>query len=564
MRYPSLPIRVISVSGTDAEIGAQHGHLLESSLKQGMVKFYHRFWQDLSGEPPKGAVRKSIRLAAHQFLHRILIPRLIRSVPASFLERIEAMAKAVGESPEEHFVSLVLPDIFPLLQTRLENFRPEWFGLPTFPTFGCSSFLHLGKRFLHGRNLDFPGVAYWDRYPVLQLTQHKRGLRYVALTTAGVPLGGITGVNEAQISVALHQHYCRYGKFKGLLPFVIGEQILTEASNLQQAKDILLRSSVASAWAFIVTDGKTREAFICETHPYAKGFRTLSESHPLLVQTNYFQSEECRGSGYSAGARMSWDNYARKQRLEQVVRQAGYSLTERQSTAALSDHVDLYWGEEKVFNRTVSQVYNIQSVLFDTEAMQLWMAEGDSPVHLRNYVKFDLGAIFAGREGRTGDSLPPFAWKDLSKREAKEEYILSFVAEMDGKRDLAQEGLRRSLSHSFTPEAALTLSVIHLKFGAYDEAVQLLERAKTEIENRAEQLGKLRLPPEYFEILLTLARSHDLSGANGKGSALRRSLASHRLLEDSHLRRLAAGEGIYTKKNLDKIFTPYSSYIPFM
>src|SRR5262249_3838545 len=154
---------------------------------------------------------------------------------------------------------LILPDLMPMLQAYLTRLKPALFIEATPPPkFGCSSFVSSGKHFLHGRNLDFPGVSFWDRYPVIQSTQRKGWLRYIGFTTAGVPRAGITGINEAQLSVSLHQHYCRETTLKGTLPFATAEEILGRAQTLQQAMDILRESIPATSWAFIITDGKTR------------------------------------------------------------------------------------------------------------------------------------------------------------------------------------------------------------------------------------------------------------------------------------------------------------------
>src|SRR3989338_6048323 len=108
-------------------------------------------------------------------------------------------------------------------------------------------------------------------------TSRSGSLKYIGFTTAGVPLGGITGVNEAQISVALHQHYSKETSLQGHLPFVISEKILMEAENLTDALKILNDSHVNSSWAFVVADGKTKDGFIYESAPKSHGIKRLSE-----------------------------------------------------------------------------------------------------------------------------------------------------------------------------------------------------------------------------------------------------------------------------------------------
>src|SRR5690606_27710073 len=135
----------------------------------------------------------------------------------------------------------------------------------------------------------------------------------------------------------------------------------------------------------------------------------------------------CEVAQYSASARMNWDNFSRKSRLEALVRKAGYEMTPAQAVKAVSDHFDPYWESEKIINRTVSQVYNIQSLVWDPEKMKLYMAEGDAPIQIRSFREWDLAEIFSGREGKTSKMLDGYRFQSEQKRIAKETYIASFI-----------------------------------------------------------------------------------------------------------------------------------------
>src|SRR5262249_40440139 len=120
-------------------------------------------------------------------------------LPPMAKDRIQGVAAASALSVEELTIAMVLPDLMPILESLAGKVAPGTLIGVSAPRFGCSSFVASGKYFLQGRNLDFPGVAYWDRYPVLQQTSLDGKLRYIGFTTAGVPIGGITGINEAQV-----------------------------------------------------------------------------------------------------------------------------------------------------------------------------------------------------------------------------------------------------------------------------------------------------------------------------------------------------------------------------
>lgn len=506
----------------------------------------------------KGALRSSLMAMARVFLDQVIVRRMHRNVPDWAFDRIRGMCDVSGRSMSEMSVALILPDLMPLFEVWLAKFAPHLFVPVEFPPlFGCSSFFARGDRFLFGRNLDFPGVGYWDRYPVVQVTEPERRLRYIAFTTAGVPFGGITGVNEDRLAVALHQHYSRAGNLGGKLPFLIAEHILMHARTIEEALEFLGRQKVATSWAFLIADGKSRQAVIYEAHSKAQSANRLTGQN--LAHANFYQTSQCRAHELATSARMNWDNYCRKERLEELLTEAGNGLAPERAVKILSDHFDPYWNEEKPFNRTVSQVYNIQSVLFDLEKMTAWMAEGDAPVHLRNYVELDLGALFAGKTGRTGKILEGYRFQSEQKREAKECFIRSFIHAFDGKYDLAETWLRHSLEACYLAEPALIWGVLRLKAGDFAGARAIFLEARAFLERKR----KDKFPPEYFEILIYLARTHDLLGERELALALYSEVEKHEECGDLNLKRIAQAKKKYEARHLGRIVMPYSSYVPF-
>lgn len=559
----SQPIQVIHLHGSESEIGRQHAEQTRTSALTGMATFYYDFWRRMSQSPSSDFLEKVLHRIGVYFIDPILVRRLMARVPSFAEERIEGMSQVLALPYEQLALALVLPDLFPMLQALASRLRPRQFVEASFPSLiGCSSFLYSGKTFLHGRNLDFPGVGYWDRYPIIQCIRRRGKIAYLGFASAGVPFGGITGINEAQISVSLHQHYCRESTLHGSLPFLIAEEILSEARSLDDALTILKNHRVSTSWAFIVTDGKAKEGFVFECHPNACGVRFLRRDRgDVLSHSNYFQTEECRPSEYATSARMNWDNYYRKTRLESLVKAHGEAFDAETAVKCISDHFDPFWGEEKVFNRTVSQVFNIQSLVLDPSQMRGWMASGTAPVHLNQYEEFDLGEIFSGREGRVGKQYPGFRFQDESLREAKQHYIAGFVAAFDGKLDLALASVEMALQKAFIAEAAQVAGVLNLKIGNSEKGLEWLSQARAWIEGKCR--NRQPFPPEYFEICLFQSRAFDLLGKRSEAVSGYRELSRHPQLEDSHLRWVASRETKYTKKQLTKLVLPFATYVPF-
>ncbi len=560
---PSQKTRVLHTRGSDRKIGHEHMEKMGIPVADTMPGFFYRFWQSVFDFKSTRRLERLGLSVGKYLIDPWLINRLFSNLPPYVRERVEGMCDVSGAKFEELATSLVLPDLLPLLQAyagRIGQVRMVDVRMPE--GLGCSSFLAKGNQFLQGRNLDFPGVAYWDRYPVIQMIEPPDGMKYIGFTTAGAPIGGITGINEAQISVALHQHYALETNLRGGLPFICGEEILKKAKTLEDAVKILQSYRFANSWAFVIADGKTQDGFLFESNPKKNKILWLSERNPI-AHSNHFQLLSDTTQEYAMTTRMNWDNYCRKTRLENLTREKGNALDFKSAVTIISDHYDLYWGEEKIINRTVSQVYNIQSLVWDLGNMKVFFAEGDAPVHLRKYVEFDLGEIFSGKEGRTGQELPAFRFKNENQFKAKEAYILSFVSAFDGNYHDAEKELERCLELDFCPEAAFVAGVVSLKNGKEKTGLELFQKARKAIEDKAKEKNKTDFPPEYFESLIFEARALDLLGRRKEAKAAYAHLANHPKLLDSNLRKIAKKAGPYQRAKLDQILMPYSSFIPF-
>ncbi len=540
-------------------MGRSHAEQLGSLCREGMPLFYHGLMQRILARNPKAWSDRLLVRGIRAVLGP-LTNRLLKQLPAGVRDRALGMAEVAGIPEKEVLQALVLPDLMPLIPSLLARFFPGRFVDPVETLrFGCSSF-YSPKTGLVGRNLDFPGVGYWDRFPVIQHTQPTTGLHYISFTTAGVPLGGITGINEAGLYVAVHQHFCKRGSLSGSLPFILGEQLLNQAQSLQGALDILDKAKLGGGWAFILVEGTTGKAAVWEGAPGAQGL--LRATDKVLAHSNYFETATCKTLEYATSARMNWDNHARAARLREKTEIE--NLTPRQGCQALSDNFDPFWKEEKVLNRTVSMLYNIQSVLMDSANRHAWIAEGDSPIHLREFTRFDLSAVFAGGDGRTAETLPGCRFENEAVGAAKHELVAGFVEIMDGNEVKGLEGLEKSLDLHFTPEVAQGAALMLMKQGEWVAAQEKLESALTWIETKKTEKGLSKLPPEYFELGLFRARLADLRGDRAEALTHYRAIASSTDLEDSWIRKIAGSEPRYRVADLDRIVMPFSTYSPFV
>ena len=148
---------------------------------------------------------------------------------------------------------------------------------------------------VHARNLD-ADLYQWNRAPVLFLVDETGAgsgrHKYVAFGTAALLYpGGISGINDAGIAVSLHQlSTTRYATQitsgrADIAPFV-QQRILREASNLDEAADIIRDSRFFAAWVIFCSDAKTGQTQRFEFN--AEKLRVGPLSLAPVAQTNHF------------------------------------------------------------------------------------------------------------------------------------------------------------------------------------------------------------------------------------------------------------------------------------
>jgi tetratricopeptide (TPR) repeat protein len=557
-------IRVIHTRGTDREIGAQHAQLLGPCVNEGMVLYFELLWKNLTDGSGRGWAEQMTLSAFRNTVAPYLKGKLVRQIPEFARQRLEGMGAVCGLPVERLLPLLVLPDFGPILQAMQSQWFPNRFVEFQPPSFGCSSFFVGRDPFYFGRNLDFPGTNYWDRYPVIQYFDRTEGLKYLGFTSAGIPFGGISGINEAGISVALHQHFSNRYRWDGQLPFFISEKVLQNAQTLEQAVALIEESRVASAWAFLIADSRQRKAAIVEALPDRKSVRYWNPSDAPLAHSNYLVTDACRECETSASARMSWDNYYRRKRLEDRLLEMGDAFSPALGVQLLGDGWDPYWEQEKVLNRVVSQNYNIKSMLLDLTNRKLWMAENTAPpIHLGKYSEFDLSEIFAGKTGYTGQSLPGFRFKEPFMEKAKTLLVQGYMAGSARNTAAAIKRLGEVLDLQFSPEVAQIRGVLFLQTGETRAALREFQKAQQWIENQMDRMGKAGPPPEYFEAMLFEARALDILGERRLALATYKKLANDNRLQDANLRSIAQSGRPYTLAKAKAIFMPFSTYVPF-
>ena len=251
----------------------------------------------------------------------------------------------------------------------------------------------LTNRFLYGRNLDFAGAGLWDRYP--QLTIHMPNpesaeIPHVSIASEGVYYSGITGVNAAGISFAVHQNYTNV-KAVGLPMFFIGEMMLRQVRSLKEAILFLKAHRPGPMWTFVVTDLNRHQAAAIESSAESFSVRLLNED--TLVQTNHLLGDVSKKHEYNRPARL-FNSKHRKATAERLVRSASPSLNEIRKILSYQEDSD---GQLRSY-KDIIKPHTIQTALFlsqkDGKDKRLWVSDGKAPTPNGEMVEFALDDLW--------------------------------------------------------------------------------------------------------------------------------------------------------------------------
>lgn len=364
--HPS-PILTATFRGSALQRGRQHGERFGGRVREsGILEFY----RDYATRSARGSL---IKLEVVEILQTYLATRLS--------EEATDLVKGFAEGSKLHEAdvarALVLPDLIGFTSCAVSRWRRS-------PTLGCTTVAAWGEataggKFLYARNLDFIGNGLYDRAPLVSRHQPDRGFRYVTVGTAGAVVDGVTGINEAGLTVDIHQHLNTHvSRLPDGRPIMdLGRNVLQYASNFDEALRLALSWKPVGAWSLVLTNWKERKACAVErTSKHTALFRGEGET---FVYTNTYRDALLKAQEVDLPA-FRESSRLRARRAEALLQEARGRVNPGVLAGILSDHVDFDRGLPRGFAQTLAQPHNLTSVVIDPEDEAVWLAEGTAPV----------------------------------------------------------------------------------------------------------------------------------------------------------------------------------------
>ena len=476
-------LHVLKVSGSPYEMGRQHGELLSDEVRRGPIPYYRTYLERMLGRAGWG------RLAplAWPLVQRLVGDRVVRAFPDYARDAIRGLADGAGIDHRELLEGCALPDSLLWVASRVMQLRgigPAMhhrlaLGL------GCTSAIAWNGatkdgKLLHARNLDYHGVACWPDTATVIFHEPDEGLRYVSVAAAGVLLGGVTAMNEAGLTLTVHQHMFTDRTALGGMPIgCVGDRIMREAHDLDEAEAILRAQRPIGCWTYLVTDGHRREVLCWEENPERQApFRKRdgdgADGH-TFGYANIFLDRELGDTEKNLYGSYWRHNLGRHRRANQLLRDQAGSLDPDAMTAILADQGD---GECRV-SSAIGMVMTVGSVVFRPEDGVFWVAAGKAPTSQRPFVPFDLhGERHAPEHGTVRGGVA----SDPTAAAAYEAYRQAYLAYFDD-HDLPAARGHAERARALEPDQPLWHAMVGLlslrlgdgdgAFGAFSRCLEL-------------------------------------------------------------------------------------------
>ncbi|HJL19491.1 MAG TPA: C45 family peptidase [Sandaracinaceae bacterium LLY-WYZ-13_1] len=470
-------VNVLHVAGSDYEMGFQHGRLLAEEIARGPIPYYRQVVEKMMGSS-LGPLSK----IAWPTLQRTLGRRVARGLPAYVEETVRGLADGAGLDHQSFLDGCTMPDAMMWITARvmqLEGHGPAVAHRLALEL-GCTSAVAWGDAttdgaLLHARNFDYHGVGCWPSTKTVLFHEPDHGQRYVSVTAAGVALGGITAMNEAGLSLTVHQHMFTDRTRLGGTPIgIVGDLVMREATDLDEAQRILESHRPIGCWTYVITDGPRREVLCFEENPDRRVAHRHDADDGTFGYANVYLDEELGASEVMLYGSYWRHNEGRHRRANELLEERRGTLDPQGMASILGDT----GSTDCRVRDSIAMVMTVGSVVFRPEDGTVWVGTGEAPTSRGTYLPFSFEA--GGHDPARGE-LRVGALEDEDARDAFERFRQAYLAYVDDD-DVHAARARMDEARGLAPEQPLYHSLAGILALAAGDAAGAAEALSAALE----------------------------------------------------------------------------------
>lgn len=469
-------VHVVKVSGTFREMGRQHGELLKDEIPNGPMPYFRTYTEKLIGNSQLGPLKPLV----WPLIKTLVGKRIEKKIPSYARETLEGLAEGAELPVDQVLEGAVMPDSILCLVSRMIQMKRcgDAIDHRLALGLGCSSAVAWGDstkdgKLYHARNFDYHGVESWTRTTTVLFHEPKEGHRYVSVCAAGVPMGGVTAMNAAGLTLTVHQHmFTDSSRLGGIPTGIVGDRVMREASNLDEAEKILREHTPIGCWTYVVTDGNTNEVLCLEENPQRKASIRIGTEKGHFSYANIYLDSELGKTEKNLYGSYWRHNKARHERLNAMLEEHKGEIDGDTMASILGDTGTT---DCRIHN-AIGMLMTVGSVVFRPQDGIFWIGVGEAPTSKRRFQAFDLNGECVAEE--IADLVGGIE-EDEATAEAFDAYRESYLETFDrGNLDAGRERLDHAVTKQ--PEQPLYRSVagfLALQAGEPEEALACFDKA---------------------------------------------------------------------------------------
>ena len=429
-------MHMIRTAGGAYDMGHQHGKLLRDFIPDGPALYYETYVDKIIRMGGWGNLAPAIRRLLQETVGR----RVAAAMPSFAKETIRGVAHGADIDEGRLLRAYTMPDSLVWLVSALARVKGVDPALEHRLALGlgCTSAIAWGGatadgKLLHARNFDYHGVRSWPRTQTVLFAQPTDGQRYVSITAAGIPMGGVTAMNEAGLTLTVHQHMFSNGARIGGTPIgVVGDEVMRKAANLDEAEAILRAQRPIGSWTYLVADGRQRDVLCFEENPARQVAKRVGTDQHSFGYANIYLDDKLGATERALYGSYWRHNVGRYRRVNQLLDELQGDLTPELMAGILGDT----GAGACRFRDAMAMVLTIASVVFQPETGLVWVANGEAPTSHRRFEPFSLATMDHAPEAGTLQPHKPTETAGDKAYEFHRQAYLAYVDDNDRERAL--------------------------------------------------------------------------------------------------------------------------------
>jgi predicted choloylglycine hydrolase len=556
-------LNLITLSGSAYDMGYMHGVIAKELYVRGLIRFFAKFLrtlrsglEDMIKSP---YLQKQVGRLFERYV-RLLESNLGKRYTNFMINEMKGFADGSGESYELLKTLMSMPDVLQILLARglSGTVANSLYALNP----GCSSAAVWGDAtldgsFIYGRNLDFFDDHSLDANPAIILYKPDKGMKYASFSFLGVPGAGITGINEAGLTFALHMMLSKDVSSYATPVMNIANEIIRNAENVNDALKIAKEYRFSSGWGIVVTDAKHRDAIVIESS--ARHTLMREKNINFIINTNHYHTELLKKREYDYSVSTTASTIGRYKRAEEIIKERYGKFTVDDMIFLLGDHFEYFTRRDRAVGSTITAVHNVSGIVMQPESLKVWVSQGDAPSNNSEFIGVDLKSWMDGELKLLGVKSPnPYA-RTPEFIAFKEHYERAYVSYF------YNNNISEALKHmemlirkdASEPIYFMLTGQLYLKVQRYKEAIEAFDKAIAipDIPHRVgvSMLWKARAEDILGNRAIALKLYRDITMMNGIGANLKK--AANKGIKHAY-------KASWIKKHdLDFVFSDNTSYM---